>query len=188
MQKLMLATEAGTANLDGAPGFTPGFQQGSCYSIFSFVYILQIVVCPVVLFLLDIVLSVLLRYTDSDWYLQTLHDTNMAEHCSKNFEPIQNIDVTLLIFSSFQTNHRICNISNTRWAISGARSMYPFRALYFTPRFCCCIPFAKSLVFSVVLYRSLSVFFFILFLWLLMFSNFSLTPIFTGVKAIGTRI
>ena len=30
-------------------------------------YVLLIVVCPFVLFLLAIVLSVLLRYTDSDW-------------------------------------------------------------------------------------------------------------------------
>jgi hypothetical protein len=38
-------------------------------------YVLLIVVCPFVLFLLVIVFSVLLRYTDSDyplWYLQTL--------------------------------------------------------------------------------------------------------------------
>ena len=38
-------------------------------------YVLLIVVCPFVLFLLAIVLSVLLRYTDSDypfWYLQIL--------------------------------------------------------------------------------------------------------------------
>ena len=32
-----------------------------------YVYVLQIVVCPFVLFLLAIVLSVLLRYTDSDY-------------------------------------------------------------------------------------------------------------------------
>jgi len=31
------------------------------------VYVLEIVVCPFVLFLLPIVLSVLLRYTDSDY-------------------------------------------------------------------------------------------------------------------------
>jgi hypothetical protein len=36
----------------------PGFQWGSCYLI---------VVCPFVLFLLAIVLSVLLQYTDSDF-------------------------------------------------------------------------------------------------------------------------
>ena len=48
----------------GAPEFTTGFQCGSCYSIFSCMWI---VVCPFVLFLLAIVLSVLLRYTDSDY-------------------------------------------------------------------------------------------------------------------------
>ena len=51
-----------------APAFTAGFQWGSCYSIFSFMCnVLQIVVCPCVLFLLVIVLSVLLRITDSDY-------------------------------------------------------------------------------------------------------------------------
>ena len=57
----------GTAYPSGAPEFTPGFQWGSCYSIFSFfMYVLLIVVCLFVLFHLVIVLSVLLRYTDSD--------------------------------------------------------------------------------------------------------------------------
>ena len=44
-----------------------------------YVYVLQIVVYPFVLFLLAIVLSVLLRFTDSDlslWYLQTLFTDN----------------------------------------------------------------------------------------------------------------
>ena len=45
-----------------------GFQWGSCYSIFSFMCnVLQIVVCPFVLFLLAIVLSVLLQFTDFDY-------------------------------------------------------------------------------------------------------------------------
>ena len=57
---------ARTAYPSGAPGFTPGFQWGSCYSIFSYMYVLQIVVCPFVIFFLAIVLSVLLPYTDSD--------------------------------------------------------------------------------------------------------------------------
>ena len=40
----------------GAPEFAPGFQQGSCYSIFSFMCnVLQIVVCPFVRFCLAIV-------------------------------------------------------------------------------------------------------------------------------------
>jgi hypothetical protein len=38
----------------------------SCFSIF-YVYVLQIVVCPFVLFLLAIVSSVLLRFMDSDY-------------------------------------------------------------------------------------------------------------------------
>ena len=52
--------------------FTPlnhlSFKWGSCYSIFSFMCsILQIFVCPFVLFCFAIVLSVLLRYTDSNY-------------------------------------------------------------------------------------------------------------------------
>ena len=49
---------AGTAYPSGARDFTPGFQWGSCYSFCSFMCMLF------VLFLLAIVLSVLLRYTD----------------------------------------------------------------------------------------------------------------------------
>ena len=44
---------AGTAYPSGELEFTPGFQWGSCYSIFFFMfylYVLQIVVCPFVLF------------------------------------------------------------------------------------------------------------------------------------------
>ena len=59
---------AGTAYPSGAPGFTPGFQWGSCDSIFSFICMFcRIVVCPFVLFLLTIVLSVLFRYMNSDY-------------------------------------------------------------------------------------------------------------------------
>ena len=51
----------------GAPAFSPGLQQGSCYSIFSCMCnVLQIVVCPFVPFLLANVLSDL-RFTDSDY-------------------------------------------------------------------------------------------------------------------------
>ena len=31
------------------------------------------------------------------WYLQNLHEKNMTETCSKNYEPIEYIDVTFLI-------------------------------------------------------------------------------------------
>jgi len=49
------------------PVFIPGFQWGSCCSILSFLCnVLYIVVCPFVLFLLAIVLSVL-RFTDSNY-------------------------------------------------------------------------------------------------------------------------
>jgi hypothetical protein len=36
--------------------------------LYFYMYVLLIVVCPFVLFLLAIVLSVLLRYTDSDYF------------------------------------------------------------------------------------------------------------------------
>ena len=55
----------------GVLGFTPGFQWDSCYSIFSdMCNVLQIVVCSFVLFLIaivGIVLSVLLRFMESDY-------------------------------------------------------------------------------------------------------------------------
>ena len=54
---------AGTSYPSGEPEFTPSFLQGSCYSIF-YMYVLQIVVCSFVLFLLAILLSVLHRFTD----------------------------------------------------------------------------------------------------------------------------
>ena len=53
---------AGTAYLSGAPEFTPDFQWSNSFMC----NILQIVVCPFVLFLLPIVLSVL-QFTDSDY-------------------------------------------------------------------------------------------------------------------------
>ena len=65
----------GTAYPSGAPEFIPGFSV-FVLLIFSFMCnALLIVVCPSVLFLLAIVLSVLLQFMDSDyplWYLQTL--------------------------------------------------------------------------------------------------------------------
>ena len=58
----MIISGAGTAYPSGAPKFTPGFEWDSCYSIFSFMCMF----CPFILFLLAIVLSVLLPYSDSD--------------------------------------------------------------------------------------------------------------------------
>ena len=61
---------AGTAYHSGAPKTTPGFQRGSCCSMFSFLCsVLQIAVCPIVPFHLATVLSVLLRFTDCDYRL-----------------------------------------------------------------------------------------------------------------------
>ena len=59
---------AGTVHPSGAPEFIPGFQWGSCYSIFGFLCsVLQIVVCSFVLFLFAIVLSVLFSIYYSDY-------------------------------------------------------------------------------------------------------------------------
>ena len=48
-----------------------------------YVYVLQIFVCPFVLFLLAIVLSVLLRYTDSDYHSSNSYCTSRKsiKHC-----------------------------------------------------------------------------------------------------------
>ena len=58
---------AGTAYAYGAPGFTSGFQWGSCCSIFNFLSDMQIIVCLFVIFLTVTVLSVLFRFTASDY-------------------------------------------------------------------------------------------------------------------------
>ena len=74
---------AGTAYPFKAPEFTPGFQWGSCCLILTLVFCVgfcrSLFVCPFVLFLLTIVLSVL-RFTASDiWYLQTFLNTCICE-------------------------------------------------------------------------------------------------------------
>ena len=56
---------AGTAYPSGTLEFTPGFQWDSCYSIFSFICMFSR--SMFVLFLFAIVLSVLLRFTNSDY-------------------------------------------------------------------------------------------------------------------------
>ena len=55
---------AGTDYPSGVPEFTPVFCE---VRVTRFVYVLYIVVCSCVLFHLAIVLSVLLRITDSDY-------------------------------------------------------------------------------------------------------------------------
>ena len=57
---------AGTAYPSGASEFTPFLVGFVLLDLQLYVYVLQIVVCPFVLFHLAIVLSVLLRYTASD--------------------------------------------------------------------------------------------------------------------------
>ena len=58
---------AGTAYPSGAPEFTPAFKWGSLLDLQFHMNVLWIVVCPFVLFLSAIGLSVLLRYADSDY-------------------------------------------------------------------------------------------------------------------------
>ena len=73
----------------GAPEFTPvGFV---LLKLQFYVNVLQIVVCPFILFLLAIVLSVLLRYTDSLWYLQIL----LVLRSSSRFCCIINVSLSL---------------------------------------------------------------------------------------------
>ena len=89
---------AGTVYPSGAHAFTPGFQWGSCYSIFSFMRIFcRSLFVLLYFFLLAIVLSVLLRYTDSDYpfgifklFLMSIHriDNNFlmsSNHNDNNF-------------------------------------------------------------------------------------------------------
>ena len=59
-----LTSGAGTAYPSGAPDFTPRFEWGSCYSIFSFICMFcRSLFVLLYFFFLAIVFSVLLRYT-----------------------------------------------------------------------------------------------------------------------------
>ena len=61
-------SRTGTAYPCGAPALTPRFLVGFVLLDLQFyVYVLQIVACPFVRFLMAIVLSVPLRFTDSDY-------------------------------------------------------------------------------------------------------------------------
>ena len=63
-RRIFTTSGTGTVYTSETPEFSPGFSWESCYSIFGFMCnVLQIVVCPFVLFLLVIVLSILLRLT-----------------------------------------------------------------------------------------------------------------------------
>ena len=69
----------------GAPEFAPGFQQGSCYSIFSFMCnVLQIVVCPFVRFCLAIVVcpSQIYGFCLTLWYLQIFLKKQSTNQCN----------------------------------------------------------------------------------------------------------
>ena len=61
--KTCVTSETGTAYHSGAPEFIRGFWWGLCCSIFRFLY-LCVSFCP---FLLAIVLSIILRFTASDY-------------------------------------------------------------------------------------------------------------------------
>ena len=72
---------AGTAYNSGAPAFTPDFQWGSCYSIFSCMCIFCRSLFVLLYFFFWSLQSVLLRYTDSDYpfgYLQALLKTQSS--------------------------------------------------------------------------------------------------------------
>jgi len=51
----------------GTHAFAIGFKWVSCCSILVFYLVLYIIVCPFALFLLAVVLSILLRFTVSDY-------------------------------------------------------------------------------------------------------------------------
>ena len=113
------------------------------------------------------------------WYLQTLHEKNMTETCSKNYEPIQYIDVTFLIsiLLSWLTNG-----FSTSVRLGGPLVEQDMVTLSVHLTLIDAFPVSKSLDFCVVLCRSLCLFL------PMMFSNFSLISMFSDVKAIGTQI
>ena len=81
---------AGTAHPSGAPDFIPSFEWGLCYFVFSIMCML----CRSLFFLLVIVLSVLLRFMDSDYpfgifklFLPKLE----LKYCSLNLNSAENV-------------------------------------------------------------------------------------------------
>jgi hypothetical protein len=81
---------AGTAHPSGAPDFIPSFEWGLCYFVFSIMCML----CRSLFFLLVIVLSVLLRFMDSDYpfgifklFLPKLE----LKYCPLNFNSAGNV-------------------------------------------------------------------------------------------------
>jgi hypothetical protein len=172
MQKLMLATEAGPAYLSWAPGFTSGFSRVRvtrslvlcvCFvdRCLSFCY-----------FLLTIVLSVLLTFINYDYPFGIFKLFKIQIWLNIAVKTLNLGKILMSHYWFFFYLYRLTTRFLTSVILGGllARSVYPFRSLYFTPRFnffyfyfCCCIPLAKSSVFSVVLFKSLSVGFFVFF-------------------------
>ena len=106
----------GTAYPSGAPRFTLGFLLGFVLlDLYFYMYVLQIVVCPFVLFLSAIVLSVLLRYTDSD-YPFGFFKLFLYFICHNHN----------LVLSSFMNQYLVCNNSNTTGATRRARNAILF--------------------------------------------------------------
>ena len=102
----------GTVYPSGAPQFTLGFLVGFVLlDLYFYMYVLQIVVCPFVLFLSAIVLSVLLRYTDSD-YPFGIFKLFLYYICHNHN----------LVLSSFMNQYLVCNNSNTTGATCRARN------------------------------------------------------------------
>ena len=89
-----------TAYPSGASEFTPGFEWGSCYLIFSFIYMVcRSLFVLLYFFSLVIALSVLLRYTDSDYL--PLVSSNSSYPCIR------------------ETGLGFSNCSNNKWAWRG---------------------------------------------------------------------
>ena len=86
---------AGASYPSGTPEFIPGFQWGSCYSILSF----MCTFCRslFVLFLLAIVLSILLWYTDFDYPLGIFKLFLCGKHINNDMWP----------------THQQCYVTNT---------------------------------------------------------------------------
>jgi hypothetical protein len=92
----------GTAYPSGAPAFTPGFKWSSCYSIFSFICMFcRSLFVLLFFFRLAIVLSVFLRYMDSDYLPLVSLNSAMLVLALQNFARVVSLSLLNKLHSRY---------------------------------------------------------------------------------------
>ena len=97
-----VTSRAGKLNLPKHLSSSPVLVGFMLLDLWFYMYVLQIVVCPFVLFLSAIVLSVLLRYTDSD-YLPLISSYSSTFLFFKLLHEVRKYQIT------FKFNYKTCS-------------------------------------------------------------------------------